>query len=300
MKVYDLVIIGGGASGMLCAIEAKKSGFNNILVLEKNPNLGGALNNGNYRISDSKDITGKEYYKDLLNEYNKFDIETHLNTMVLNINDLGNIMALSPDRGMEEISAKNIILTNGAKEKGRNALNMPGDRCAGVITLGTAKNILNIDSVIPGKDIVIYGSENLHIIMEDLKNKKININCIICEKPSNEATHITNNIYENSHITSIIGNDRVNSVKISDGSVEKTIKCDTVILALGMLSDGLVSLRSKIELNPTSTGPKVDENFQTSRKNIYACGNGIYIHETIDKIESEAKHLIKNISINNK
>lgn len=296
MSIYDLIIIGGGASGMLCAIKAKKNGIKNILVIEKNPSLGGALNLANYNISSSKNITGQEYLKDLFDQYSKLNIDTYFNTMVININDSGKVVCLSPERGMQELSAKNIILTNGAKEKGKNALNMPGDRCAGVITLGTAKNILNIDGVIPGKDIVIYGTENLHIILEDLKKHNLNINAIICENSTDEAVKITNNIHEKYHITSILGSDRVNSIKISNGSIEKEIKCDTVLLALGMLSDGLVSLRSNIALNPQTTGPKVDQNLETSRKNIFACGNGIYIHNSIDEIESEVNKLIDYIS----
>lgn len=296
MSIYDLIIIGGGASGMLCAIKAKKNGIKNILVIEKNPSLGGALNLANYNISSSKNITGQEYLKDLFDQYSKLNIDTYFNTMVININDSGKVVCLSPERGMQELSAKNIILTNGAKEKGKNALNMPGDRCAGVITLGTAKNILNIDGVIPGKDIVIYGTENLHIILEDLKKHNLNINAIICENSTDEAVKITNNIHEKYHITSILGSDRVNSIKISNGSIEKEIKCDTVILALGMLSDGLVSLRSNIALNPQTTGPKVDQNLETSRKNIFACGNGIYIHNSIDEIEIEVNKLIDYIS----
>lgn len=295
MNIYDLIIVGGGASGMLCAIQAKKKGIKNILVIEKNPYLGGALNLANYNISSQKNITGQKYLKDLLEEYSKLNINTYCNTMVLNINYSGKVVCLNPQRGMEELSSKNIILTNGAKEKGRNALNMPGDRCAGVITLGTAKNILNIDGVVPGKDIVIYGTENLYIILEDLKNHNLNIKAIVCENSTSDAIKTTNNIYENYKITSILGFDRVNSIKISNGSDEKEIKCDTVILALGMLSDGLVSLRSNLALNPTTTGPKVDQNLETSRKNIFACGNGIYIHNSIEEIETEVNKLIEYI-----
>ena len=296
MKVYDLIIIGGGAAGMLCAIEAKKNGIEDILVIEKNPSLGGALNLANYNISSVKELSGKEYLKNLSEEYNSLNIKTYLSSMVLNINDEGKGVCLSPERGMEELSAKNIILANGAKEKGRNALNMPGDRCAGVITLGTAKNILNMEGIVPGKEIVIYGTENLHMIMEDLKNKNIKIKAIICDTKTSNAEILTENIYENYKITSILGSDRCISIKISDGIEEESIECDTVILALGMLSDGLVSFRSNIALNPDTTGPKVDENFETSRKNIFACGNGIYIHKSIEEIEVETKELIKYIS----
>lgn len=298
MNNYDLIVIGGGAAGMLCAIEGKKKGIENILVIEKNPSLGGALAIGNYNISSTKNITGKEYLKDLLEEYSKLNIHTYFNTMVININEGGKVVCLSPDRGMEELSGKNIILTNGAKEKGKNALDIPGDRCAGVMTLLNAKNILNLGGVVPGKEIIIYGTENLYMIMKDLEAHNLNIKGIVCEGPTDETGKITNNIYEKYHISSISGVDRVKSIKISNGADEKEITCDTVILALGMLSDGLVSFRSNIALNPETTGPKVDNNFETSRKNIFACGNGIYLHDSIEEIETEATKVIEHIITN--
>lgn len=280
MKNYDLIIAGGGASGLNCAINAKKQNINKILVIEKNPALGGMLNLGNFNISSSSKITSKEYLNTLLEKYNDLNIETYLNTMVLNINDKGNVVCLSPDRGIEEISAKNIILTNGGKEKNKNPLQTAGDRCSGILSLFTAKNILNMGNIIPGKEIVIYGNSNLHIIEADIKKHNLNIVKIIDD---------------NFYIKSISGNGRLDSITISDGTTDETIKCDTLIIAKGLASDGVVSLRSGLAINPETTGPKVDETYKTSKDNIYACGNGIFIHNSIEEIESETEKLISYI-----
>ncbi|WP_297632726.1 FAD-dependent oxidoreductase [uncultured Clostridium sp.] len=293
MVGYDLIIVGGGASGMLAAIEAKRSGIENVIVIEKDLELGGFLNLANYNISENEKITGKEYKERLLKEYNELKIETLLNTMVLNINDEKSVICTSPERGIEELRAKNIILANGAKDKGRNIINMPGDRCAGVITLGMAKKFLNAGDISLGNEIIIYGTENLNTIIQDFKDKNVKIKTIIGDEK--DSYSLTKNIYEGFKLKEILGKGRVQSIVIEKDDKEKTLECDTLILALGMLSDGIVGMRSNIKLNPATTGPEVDGNLETSRKTIFACGNGIYIHENIESIEKEVKTLIKYI-----
>ncbi|MGL5415456.1 MAG: NAD(P)/FAD-dependent oxidoreductase [Clostridium sp.] len=293
MMGYDLIIVGGGASGMLAAIEAKKRGIEDVIVIEKDLELGGFLNLANYNISGDKDITGKKYKEELLKEYNELNIETLLNTMVLNINAEKLVICTSPDRGIEELKAKNIILANGAKDKGRNIINMPGDRCAGVITLGMAKKFLNVGDISLGNEIIIYGTENLNTIIKDFKDKNVNIKAIIGEEKN--SYNITDNVYEGFELKEILGEGRIKSIVIEKDHKKQVLECDTLILALGMLSDGIVAMRSNIKLNPATTGPEVDGNLETGRKTIFACGNGIYIHENIESIEKEVKTLIKYI-----
>lgn len=293
--MFDLIIIGGGAAGMLSAINAKKRGIENVLVIEKNPFLGGSLNSADFNISEKESLTGQEYLKSLLAEYEALNIKTRLNTMVLNINDAGNIICLSPEHGVEELTAKNIIISNGGKEKGKSALNITGDRCAGVMTLLNAKNVLSIENVIPGKEIVIVGTENLHMIFNSLKNRQIKIKAIVGTNIPKQIEDFSINTYENYTLKSILGKDRVSSIIITNDVEDKEINCDTVVLALGMLADGVVAMRSNIVLNPATTGPKVDENLETSRKSIFACGNGIYIHRSIEELENESSKLINYI-----
>lgn len=294
MMIYDLIIVGGGAAGMLAAIEAKKKGMKNVAVIEKDLNLGGFLNLANYNISESENIIGQEYKEKLLNEYKELEIKTFLNTMVLNINDKGFIICMSPEAGIFELKAENTILANGAKDKGRNILSMPGDRCSGVITLGMAKRFLNIDGINFGNEVIIYGTENLDIIFEDFKRRNIKIKAIIGNKDN--SLSLTNNIYEDFKIKEILGNARIESITITNGTKEETLKCSTLIIASGMLSDGIVAMRSNIKMNPETTGPKVNENLETSRNNIYACGNGIFIHKSIESINQEVKKLINHIN----
>ncbi|MGV1071830.1 NAD(P)/FAD-dependent oxidoreductase [Clostridium perfringens] len=296
MREYDLIIIGGGAAGLLSAINGKKDGIKNILLVEKDPILGGALNSADYNISEKGNLTGIEYKESLLKEFNELNIDLKLNTMVLKIEDSNEILCTSSECGVEKIKGKNIIIANGGKEKSRNAVQIPGDRTAGVLTVGMAKKIFGIKNMVPGKNVFIAGDSTLYMIQEDLKKHNIKVSGIITDKNKNEVFDLSENLYSGYEIVSIHGEGRVSSVTIKNGEEKKDIKCDTVIFAYPMISDGLVALRSGLKLNPSTTGPAVDENLETSSKNIYACGNAIYIHKSIEEIEDECKKLIKTIS----
>ena len=296
MREYDLIIIGGGASGLLLAINGKKDGIKNILLVEKDPILGGALNSADYNISEKGNLTGIEYKESLLKEFNELNIDVKLNTMVLKIEDSNEILCTSSEYGVEKIKGKNIIIANGGKEKSRNAVQIPGDRTAGVLTVGMAKKIFGIKNMVTGKNILIVGDSTLYMIQEDLKKHNIKVSGIITDKNKNEVFDLSENLYSGYEIIAIHGEGRVSSVTIKNGDEKKNIKCDTVIFAYPMISDGLVALRSGLKLNPNTTGPAVDENLETSSKNIYACGNAIYIHKSIEEIEDECKKLIKTIS----
>ncbi|MDK0697957.1 FAD-dependent oxidoreductase [Clostridium perfringens] len=296
MREYDLIIIGGGAAGLLSAINGKKDGIKNILLVEKDPILGGALNSADYNISEKGNLTGIEYKESLLKEFNELNIDLKLNTMVLKIEDSNEILCTSSECGVEKIKGKNIIIANGGKEKSRNAVQIPGDRTAGVLTVGMAKKIFGIKNMVPGKNVFIAGDSTFYMIQEDLKKHNIKVSGIITDKNKNEVFDLSENLYSGYEIVSIHGEGRVSSVTIKNGEEKKDIKCDTVIFAYPMISDGLVALRSGLKLNPSTTGPAVDENLETSSKNIYACGNAIYIHKSIEEIEDECKKLIKTIS----
>lgn len=295
MKEYSLIIVGGGAAGILCAIEAAKKGIDKILLIEKEPTIGGALNLGDYNISENEKITGKQYKNKILKELDEYNIDIKLNTMVLKIKENNIVLCTSSQCGVEEINGKNIILTNGAKECSRKSVDMVGDRCSGILTTGMAKKIFNLGGVVPGKNILIDGTATLHMIEKDIKEHNINIVGIIPSEKDFNVYGLTNKIYEDYTITNIEGNSRVNKVTLTKGKESYVIDCDTLLFARPMLSDGLVAMRSDIKLNPDTKGPEVDDKFMTSRQGIYACGNGIYIHRYIEEIEKECKKLIEAI-----
>lgn len=292
MREYDLVIIGGGAAGILSSIEAKKKGINNIIVIEKDPVIGGMLSSIDYPINKDKTVTGKEYKEALLKELQDHDVEVQLNTMVLKIEDK-EVVCTSATNGIEKIKGKNIIIANGGREGGRKAIDMVGDRCSGIYNVSMTKKIFAMN-MIPGKKVFIYGNATLYMIEEYLKNSNIEVVGIVTTN-GKETYGLTDNIYEGYTIESIDGEGRVSSVKLVKGNEEKIVNCDTLIFSMPMISDGIVSMRSGIQLNPETAGTKVDEKFQTSKEGIFAIGNGIYIHNYIEDIEKECCDVINNI-----
>lgn len=295
METYELIIVGGGAAGMLCAIEAKKAGINDVLLIEKDSFLGGALCSGNYNISNELKITGKFYRKYLIEEYEKYNIETQLNTMVLKIEENNEVLCTSPTNGIEKIKGKKIILANGAKEGSRKAVSMVGNRCSGIYTVGMAKKIFSMENMIPGRKILINGWNTLYMIEKELKRNNVEVVGIISNQEEINTYGLTNNIYYNYEITNIEGQGRVEKVTLTDGDKKIEIECDTILFANPLLSDGLVAMRSGIKLNPSTTGPEVNDEYMTSKEGVYACGNGIYIHNYIEEIEQESRSLIENI-----
>lgn len=296
MKEYDLIIVGGGAAGILCAIEAKKMDVKDILIIEKDNSLGGALSSSNFNISNELKITGKKYKEYLLKELDDFNLEKKLNTMVLKIEDNNEVLCTSSACGIEKIKGKNIILANGAKEGSRKAVDMVGSRCCGIYTVGMAQKIFNMENMIPGRRILIDGYDTIYMIQKQLHEHDIEVVGIISDKKDINTYDLTNCIYTGYKIASIEGKGRVsNVILINEDNEEKVIECDTVLFAKPMLSDGLVAMRSGIDLNPATTGPKVNDDYMTSKEGIYACGNGIYIHKDIEEIEDECIKLIKKL-----
>ncbi|WP_343345374.1 FAD-dependent oxidoreductase [Terrisporobacter petrolearius] len=298
MEAYELIIVGGGAAGMLCAIEAKKSGIKNVLLIEKNNILGGALCLGNYNISNELKITGKFYRTYLIEEYERYNIETKLNTMVLKIEENNEVLCTSPANGIEKIKGKKIILANGAKEGSRKAVAMVGSRCAGIYTVGMAKKVFAMENMVPGRKILIDGWNTLYMIEKELRRSNVEVVGIISDKEDINTYGLTENIYYNYEISNIEGTGRVEKAILSNDEEEIEVECDSILFAKQQLSDGLVAMRSGIKLNSDTTGPEVNDEYMTSKEKVYACGNGIYIHDYIEEIERESVLLIEEI-INN-
>ena len=293
MKQYDLIIIGGGAAGLLCAVEGKRTGIKDILLIEKDSILGGALTLGDYNIGEKEYITGKEYRKQLLEQLNNIDIK--LNTMALKVEEHRQVLLISEEYGLEKIEGRNIILTNGAKDTGRKVVNMAGDRCSGIFTVGMAKKILNMKDILLGRNIFIFNNDTLYMIQKELKEHGLNIVGMAVKDQNKESFGLTSNIYEGYDIISIRGKGRIEKVILRKDNIEKVIECDTLIFASSMVSDGLVAMRSNIELNAMTTGPKVNDRYMTSKEGIFACGNGIYIHNSIEEIAEECKQIIHQL-----
>ena len=307
----DLVIIGGGSAGMAAAIEAKKNGIDDILILEKDDRLGGILNqcihNGFGLTEFKEELTGPEYLQRFVDQVVELGIEYRLNSLVLDITKDKVVTYSNQEDGIVEVKAKAIIFATGCYERAAGAIQLPGDRCAGIITAGTAQKYLNIHGFLAGKRIVILGSGDIGLIMArrmTLEGAKVlcvseimpysnglNRNIAQClndyDIPLYLSRSVSKVIGKNGRVEKVILSAVDDKMKFIPGT-EMEFECDTLLLSIGLIP--YVSLLEKIKVEMGSTrGAKVNDYFETSLDGVFACGNCLHVHDVVDFVTDEGR-----------
>jgi NADPH-dependent 2,4-dienoyl-CoA reductase/sulfur reductase-like enzyme len=306
MISVDVAVIGGGPGGMAAALTAKKSGAERVLILERDYDLGGILpqciHDGFGTFVMKERLTGPEYadrYKLMALESG---IECLLNTTVLEISEDRTILAVNPVQRMLQIQAGAVILAMGCRERTRSQVLIPGTRPAGVFTAGAAQRLVNIEGFLPGRRAVILGSGDIGLIMaRRLTLEGVDVEGVyeILLHPSGLTRNVVQclNDYQIplhlSHtITRIHGKKRVEGVTVSQvdpnrqpipGS-ERFVPCDVVILSVGLIPENELSEKTGVRLDQITGGPLVDENMETSRPGIFACGNVLNVYDLVDYV----------------
>lgn len=316
MKNYDLVIVGGGPAGLAAAVSARDNGIESILIIERDKELGGILNqcihNGFGLHTFKEELTGPEYASRFAKQVFERNIEYKLNTMVMDISGDKMVTAMNREDGMFEIQAKAIILAMGCRERSRGALNIPGYRPAGIYSAGTAQRLVNMEGYMPGKKVVILGSGDIGLIMArrmTLEGAKVQVVAELMPYSGGLKRNIVQCLddfgipLKLSHtVIDIEGKERVEAVTIAEvGPDRKPIpgseiryECDTLLLSCGLLPENELSRSAGVELSPITSGPIVNDSLETNVDGVFACGNVLHVHDLVDYVSQEAAVAGKN------
>lgn len=306
----DLIVVGGGSAGLASAISAFDSGIKDILILERNGELGGILNQcihpgfGLHHFHE--ELTGPEYARKYIDELDARKIDYFLNTQVISISR-DKIVTFINKEGVHSIKAKAIIFAAGCNERTRGQISTPGYRPKGVYTAGLAQRYLNIEGRLVGKKVYILGSGDIGLIMArrmTLEGAQVlgvseimpysnglKRNIAQCLNDFNIPLRLSNTV------TKIYGKDRLEGIEISDVNTnlqpikgtEKYIECDTLLLSVGLYPFNSLLKEAGCAVNKESKGSLVDQNLETSLEGIFSTGNVLHVHDLVDFVSEESE-----------
>jgi len=318
-RTFDTVVIGAGAAGMAAAAEIATAGFH-VAMFDREEYCGGILlqciHNGFGLHQFGAELTGPEYAETFADTVRSLPVDFFPETTVTDITKNDSIIIIttcSPRSGVMEIRTKAVVLAMGCRERNRGNIGIPGSRPSGVFTAGLAQRLLNIEGYIPGKKAVIIGSGDIGLIMArrlTWTGSKVEAVVEILPHPSGLTRNIVQcledfsiPLYLSHSVTRIFGKNRVEGVEIAPlengipiPDKAWTVKCDTVLLSVGLIPENELSVKAGIELHPNTGGPVVDQHLMTTVPGIFACGNVLHVHDLVDFVTGEAKRCGKHVT----
>ena len=312
--MYELIVIGGGPAGLAAACAAWEKGLRKILIVERDQELGGILNqcihNGFGLHHFKEELTGPEYAGRFIELLKQTGVEVRLDTMALDVvpeESGASVHMVGKSAGYRIEQTRAVILAMGCRERTRGAIGIPGTRPAGVFTAGAAQRYVNMEGWMPGSRVVILGSGDIGLIMArrmTLEGAKV----LACVEVMPYSGGLNRNIVQCLHdydiplylshtVTDIRGKNRVEQVVVSKvderrnpiPGTEMVFDCDTLLLSVGLIPENELSRQAGVEIDPRTNGPVVWQDMETSLPGVFACGNVAHVHDLVDFVTEESR-----------
>ncbi|EHM09400.1 thioredoxin reductase [Thermanaerovibrio velox DSM 12556] len=309
LKDIDVAIIGAGPAGIAAGVGAREAGAERVVVFERDWDLGGILQQcihpGFGLHTFKEELTGPEYVHRYLERAHRAGVQFVTNTMVFHMEEDGSFWTMNPERGIEHVTPKATVLAMGCRERPLGALGIPGSRPAGIYTAGTAQRFVNMEGYMPGKRVVVLGSGDIGLIMVRrmiLEGAKVEGVFELMSWPGGLRRNIAQCLddygvpfYLDHTVTKVHGKDRLEAVTVAQvdqckrpiPGTERTIECDTLLLAVGLIPENELSRMAGVEIHPMTGGPRVNQFLQTSKPNVFAAGNVVVVYDLVDWVSAE-------------
>ena len=310
MKEVQLAIVGGGPAGLAAAVSAYDEGVRDILILERDSEPGGILNQcihaGFGLHTFGQELTGPEYAQRYIDEMHRRGIELWTDCMVLDVSPERVLTVTGRETGLQQIRAGAVVLAMGCRERPRGALNIPGTRPAGIWSAGTAQRLVNMEGCLPGRRVVILGSGDIGLIMArrmTLEGAEVlavaelmpysgglKRNIVQCLDDFNIPLYLSTTVTEihgQEHLTGVTLA-RVDENRRPVPGTERYIQCDTLLLSVGLLPENELSRQAEVALDRVTGGPEVSDDLSTSLPGVFACGNVLHVHDLVDFVTAES------------